>query len=186
MHFGSGSPTSRDLSGGQLSSGIDCRPESTVLESLLPIHLDARCSSYVLHRVKRRPTIMRKTSAAVSSNPTPQPTQTEETSISQPRQNMSAPEDVFLRRLELLVKRDSCPQKRIVIALAGAPGSGKSTVAAALKKRFNGPHSQHLQIVPMVCLILLRTKPQSDHASTGWLPLHTSLSFHNASQSSSI
>lgn len=129
---------------------------------------------------------MGKTSVAVLSHPIPQPTQAEEKSISRPHQNMSAPEDIFLRRLDLLVKRYSCPQKRIVIALAGAPGSGKSTVAAALKKRFNGPHSQHLQVVPMVCLTPLTTEPESDHTSTGWLPLHTSLSLHNASAPSSV
>jgi pantothenate kinase len=63
---------------------------------------------------------------------------------------MSNPEDIFLQRLEVLTKLDTCPGKRIIIALAGAPGSGKSTVAAALTKRFNATHKEKLQVVPMV------------------------------------
>jgi len=63
---------------------------------------------------------------------------------------MTGAEDILLRRVEHLIEQESNPQNRIVIALAGAPGSGKSTIASALTEVFNASHTEQLQVVPMV------------------------------------
>jgi pantothenate kinase len=63
---------------------------------------------------------------------------------------MGDPVDILLERLEALIEQETNPQKRIIIALAGAPGSGKSTVASALTERFNSKNTAQLQVVPMV------------------------------------
>jgi adenylylsulfate kinase-like enzyme len=64
---------------------------------------------------------------------------------------MEAPEETLLKRLELLIRsNESIPQKRIIIALAGTPGSGKTTISSALRQRFKISTGRELQVVPMV------------------------------------
>jgi len=53
-------------------------------------------------------------------------------------------------RLEQLIDGNTLfPKKRIVVAFAGAPGSGKSTVASSLMRAFNAKHREQLLVVPM-------------------------------------
>lgn len=64
---------------------------------------------------------------------------------------MSSLISILSQRIELLVEQyKACPQKRILIALAGGPGSGKTTLAAAVAKDYNVSHQEDLQVVPMV------------------------------------
>ncbi len=95
---------------------------------------------------------------------------------------MASPEDIFLRRLDILMKLDTCPRKRIIIALAGAPGSGKSTVAEALSKRFNKKHTHQVQIVPMVFRTskISQVQISNESMSIGWLSFHKSYFVNNA------
>lgn len=71
-------------------------------------------------------------------------------------------EDQLSNHLERLLKRNALlPHKRLIVALAGAPGSGKSTIASALMQKFNATHqTQQLQVIPMVCVpsILINQK----------------------------
>lgn len=56
-------------------------------------------------------------------------------------------------RVEALLTRqtfDSC--SRVLIALAGVPGSGKSTISNALLDELASRQLQHIAVVPMVCL----------------------------------
>ncbi len=60
--------------------------------------------------------------------------------------------DVLHQRIEAL-RETIGPRHRIIIALAGAPGSGKSTIAAKLLSRLavNGVHD--IAVMPMVRLL---------------------------------
>ncbi|KAI0475408.1 phosphoribulokinase/uridine kinase [Xylariaceae sp. FL0804] len=53
-------------------------------------------------------------------------------------------------RIRLLLRQHStCPEKRILIALAGVPGSGKSTVSAGLLQALRKDGADDIVIVPM-------------------------------------
>lgn len=55
----------------------------------------------------------------------------------------------------LVAVRKACQNKqrarRCLVAVAGVPGSGKSTVTAALAKLFQEREGRRLTILPMVC-----------------------------------
>lgn len=53
----------------------------------------------------------------------------------------------------LLEKLAAYPKQRIMIALAGVPGSGKSTVCAAVLKALSCRGIEDISVVPMVCNI---------------------------------
>ena len=58
---------------------------------------------------------------------------------------------VLAQRIEDLLTRPSCrPDQRILIALAGVPGSGKSTVTDLLTKALQQRAIEHVAVVPMV------------------------------------
>lgn len=58
---------------------------------------------------------------------------------------------LLLGRTELLLqKQRNSPRQRLVVALAGVPGSGKSTVAAALLKSLQDRGEQDVAILSMV------------------------------------
>ena len=60
-------------------------------------------------------------------------------------------EQTLYERIQLLLKLNhDSPERRILIALAGAPGSGKSTISASLITRWNSKNEEHIQVVPMV------------------------------------
>ena len=64
---------------------------------------------------------------------------------------MERPENILCDRVEALLRDDSLSsQKRIIIAMAGAPGSGKSVISAALVKLFNERNVEQMKVVPMV------------------------------------
>lgn len=77
----------------------------------------------------------------------------------------------LVRRIEKLLSRQSAnPRQRILVALAGVPGSGKSTVSHAVLAELELRGVKDVAIVPMVCSglglysIFLTT--------SGRLPLH--------------
>jgi pantothenate kinase len=49
-----------------------------------------------------------------------------------------------------LLRRTEAKNSRIIVALAGSPGSGKSTIAAALLERFYQLGIEDVAVVPMV------------------------------------
>ena len=64
---------------------------------------------------------------------------------------MDHPENVLCDRVEsLLTLYPPSSKRRIIIAMAGGPGSGKSTISAALAKLFNARNSEKMRVVPMV------------------------------------
>jgi putative protein kinase ArgK-like GTPase of G3E family len=57
----------------------------------------------------------------------------------------------LVRRVErLLVRQASDPRQRLLVALAGVPGSGKSTVSNALISELAMRGVQDVAVVPMV------------------------------------
>lgn len=65
---------------------------------------------------------------------------------------MDEVEKSLYKRLQRLLERSaSHPERRILIALAGTPGSGKSTIASALVRSFNATNKEKIQVIPMVC-----------------------------------
>jgi Mrp family chromosome partitioning ATPase len=58
----------------------------------------------------------------------------------------------LVRRVEALLQRQAAdPQQRILVALAGVPGSGKSTVSHALLTELASRGIDDVAVVPMVC-----------------------------------
>lgn len=57
----------------------------------------------------------------------------------------------------LLEKNPASSQRRILVAFAGTPGSGKTTISAALTKIWNAKSAPNasITVLPMVCLALL-------------------------------
>lgn len=55
------------------------------------------------------------------------------------------------RLTSLLERNPPSSHRRILIALAGVPGSGKSTISAALVKKFSTSGLEKIAILPMVC-----------------------------------
>ncbi|KAH8901529.1 P-loop containing nucleoside triphosphate hydrolase protein [Thozetella sp. PMI_491] len=49
----------------------------------------------------------------------------------------------------LLAQHSSTPRKRILIALAGVPGSGKTTISTALMEELQRRNMQNIMVVPM-------------------------------------
>ncbi|KAL3418308.1 nicotinamide riboside kinase [Phlyctema vagabunda] len=63
---------------------------------------------------------------------------------------MASIQDVFSERLQLLCRRyPPSSRKRILVALAGSPGSGKTTITASLVQSFNARSEIKIQVVPM-------------------------------------
>lgn len=57
----------------------------------------------------------------------------------------------LVRRIERLLSRQAAdPRQRILVALAGVPGSGKSTVSHALLAELSSRGVQDVAVVPMV------------------------------------
>lgn len=61
--------------------------------------------------------------------------------------------DLVSRILKLLKCQDSNPRQRMLVALAGVPGSGKSTVSGALLEELASRGIRDVAIVPMVRLV---------------------------------
>lgn len=76
------------------------------------------------------------------------------------------------RLLSLL--HDSPPERRIIIALAGVPGSGKSTIAAALLAYLDQIGICDVVVAPMVKFNNVHRPTQLLLTITGWLPLSES------------
>jgi adenylylsulfate kinase-like enzyme len=59
--------------------------------------------------------------------------------------------DFLCRRIAALLERNSlCPQHRILITLAGVPGSGKSTISTTLMDALRLRAVDHVALLPMV------------------------------------
>lgn len=60
----------------------------------------------------------------------------------------------LVQRVERLLARQklSAPTQRILIALAGVPGSGKTTISNALIKELKRNGISDVAVLPMVCL----------------------------------
>jgi Mrp family chromosome partitioning ATPase len=57
----------------------------------------------------------------------------------------------LVRRIEALLERQAAdPQQRVLVALAGVPGSGKSTVSHALLTELASRGIDDVAVVPMV------------------------------------
>lgn len=76
------------------------------------------------------------------------------------------------RLLSLL--NNSLPNRRIVIALAGVPGSGKSTIAATLLAHLDRIGICDVVVAPMVILNREHSLTQFLLTLTGWLSLYES------------
>jgi putative protein kinase ArgK-like GTPase of G3E family len=64
----------------------------------------------------------------------------------------------LVRRVQKLLARQACdPRQRILVGLAGVPGSGKSTVSDALIAELVLRGVQDVAVVPMVSLADIRT-----------------------------
>lgn len=65
--------------------------------------------------------------------------------------SITEPTPELASRIEALLQRQaSDPRQRILVALAGVPGSGKSTVSHALLQELNRRGIEDVAIVPMV------------------------------------
>lgn len=62
--------------------------------------------------------------------------------------------DLVSRVEKLLHRQASHPHQRMLVALAGVPGSGKSTVSHALLQELTGSGTHDVAVVPMVSLDL--------------------------------
>lgn len=63
--------------------------------------------------------------------------------------------DLVKRTKELLSRQASNPAQRMLVALAGVPGSGKSTVSDALLAELAARNIKDVAVVPMVCGVRL-------------------------------
>lgn len=80
------------------------------------------------------------------------------------------------RLLSLL--NDSPPNRRIIIALAGVPGSGKSTIAASLLAHLKRIGISDVVVAPMVYSNHVQSLTQFLLTLTGWLSLYKSDPVH--------
>jgi adenylylsulfate kinase-like enzyme len=70
--------------------------------------------------------------------------------------------DLAQRVEKLLLRQATEPRQRILVALAGVPGSGKSTVSNALLAELSLCGVQDVAVVPMViCTLIHCTIPYS-------------------------
>lgn len=53
-------------------------------------------------------------------------------------------------RIQALLKQAKSPERRILIALAGVPGSGKTTISTAVLRALPSYGIDNVQVVPMV------------------------------------
>jgi pantothenate kinase len=64
---------------------------------------------------------------------------------------MADTESMLANRVRLLLEKyHGFPQRRILPALAGGPGSGKSTISSAFAKYWNERNAEQIQVFPMV------------------------------------
>lgn len=56
------------------------------------------------------------------------------------------------RLTKLLERNEEISGKRILVAFAGSPGSGKTTISAALTEAFNVRQNVNVTVLPMVRL----------------------------------
>jgi pantothenate kinase len=62
-----------------------------------------------------------------------------------------SPELTLCERVEALIKLNPpSTKKRIIIAMAGGPGSGKSTLSAAVERLFNYRNTEKMKVIPLV------------------------------------
>lgn len=59
-------------------------------------------------------------------------------------------ETLHRRIVDLLQRNSGNPQKRLIIAIAGVPGSGKSTISGALQSLLRSHGVGNLSVLPMV------------------------------------
>lgn len=65
--------------------------------------------------------------------------------------SLTEPTPDLASRIEMLLQRQASePRQRILVALAGVPGSGKSTVSQALLQELGRRGIEDVAIVPMV------------------------------------
>jgi len=73
--------------------------------------------------------------------------------------SLAAPILDLVSRVEGLLQRQaSNPRQRMLIALAGVPGSGKSTVSCALLQELSRRDINDVAVVPMVSSVYLRER----------------------------
>ena len=56
---------------------------------------------------------------------------------------------ILCLRIQSLLTQANRPEKRILIALAGVPGSGKTTISAAVLRALPSYGIENAQVVPM-------------------------------------
>lgn len=80
------------------------------------------------------------------------------------------------RVIALFMQQAIIPRQRMLIALAGVPGSGKSTISSGLSRKLSKMYTDFITVVPMVS-VKSRSQPMagvenSISRKTEWLPLH--------------
>lgn len=70
--------------------------------------------------------------------------------------NLEKTNSMLQERVEKLIRRQklSDPKRRILIALAGVPGSGKSTVSDALLRALPSHGITDVAVLPMACGVM--------------------------------
>jgi len=58
------------------------------------------------------------------------------------------------RIVSLLERQTATPRQRMLVALAGVPGSGKSTISSALIRKLSGQDAKYIAVVPMASINL--------------------------------
>lgn len=62
---------------------------------------------------------------------------------------------ILLQRIVVLLARQAeTPRQRMLIALAGVPGSGKTTISSGLMRRISSKDAKYISVMPMVSPIL--------------------------------
>jgi putative protein kinase ArgK-like GTPase of G3E family len=80
--------------------------------------------------------------------------------------------DLVSRVEKLLWRQASDPRQRVLVALAGVPGSGKSTVSGALISELASRGVRDVVLVPMVRSNCMLHSVKMLMAYLGWLSLH--------------
>jgi hypothetical protein len=79
--------------------------------------------------------------------------------------------DLVRRVEELLLRQATDPRQRLLVALAGVPGSGKSTVSNALISELGRRGVEGVAVVPMVSHDFFTVRDMLLR-NVGWFPLH--------------